>query len=165
MSSPSAPSGYNVKNVQQFTPEQMQLFQMLLSGLTQEGGLGGGFDFLKKLSSGEDSAFQQMEAPYFSALEKGLGQTASRFSRFGARDSSAFENALAGQTSDMAMQLGAQRNQMQMNALNSLLGLSSNLLGQKPFETMLQEKKSGIDWSSIGSSALQALPQLLSLLK
>ena len=140
-------SGYKTRTVSNFTPEQMQLFQMLLGGT--QGGVGGGLDFLSKLAGGEEGAFEQAEAPAYSAFNKMLGQLGTRFSQFGARDSSAFQNATAGAAGQLSEDLQAKRLGLQQGAIERLLGLSQNLLGQQPYSQFF-EKKQGFDWGSLG---------------
>jgi hypothetical protein len=159
------PSGYKLKQVPQFTPEMSNLFDLLLG--KSMGGAEGGLDFLSKLAQGDESMFEQLEAPAYSALQRGLGETATRFSKIGAQDSSGFENMLAGQSSDLAEKLQSQRLGLRQGATKDLLGLSQNLLGQRPYENILQKKQSGFGGQAGGEAlmaALKALPQLLALL-
>ena len=141
-------AGYKLRQTPQFTPQQMQLFQQLLGGVEGGGGLEGGLGYLSQLAGGEEGAFQQAEAPAYSAFQKGLGQIGSRFSQLGARDSSAFQQAVSGSAAGLGEQLGAQRQGLQQSAIDRLLGLSQSLLGQRPYETQLQEE-GGINWQEI----------------
>ncbi len=156
-------SGYKLRQTPQFTPQQMQLFQQLMGGLEgggAGGGLGGGLDYLSQLAGGEEGAFQQAEAPAYSAFNKMAGQIGSRYSQLGARDSSSFQQALSGGASQLSEQLGAQRQGMRTSAIESLLGLSERMLGQRPYETQLQEE-GGINWSELlgmlGGTALGSI--------
>ncbi len=159
-----APSGYNVKQVSNFSPEMMNMFKMLL-GKTQGGLGGGGLDWLSKLAGGDEASFQQAEAPMHNAFNQKLGDIGSRFANMGAVDSSAFQNATSGAASQFGQELGANRINLQQGALDRLLGLSQNLLGQRPHENILQPKKQGFDWGgllggvlgSFGGPALGAL--------
>lgn len=139
-------TGYKQHQVQNFTPEQMQIFQQIFGGL--QGGLGGGLDYLSKLAGGDEEAFGQMEAPQYSSFNKLLGQIGSRFGDIGAVGSSAFQNATSGAASDFAQGLGAQRHNVQQSAIDKLLGLSQNFLGQRPYDTFLEKNKSG--WDTAG---------------
>lgn len=153
----TAPKGYDIAQIPQMTPEQMQLFQQLLGSLG--GGPQAGLGYLSKLAAGDEDIFAQIEAPAYQALQQGLAQTANRFSGVGAQDSSAFQNTLAGQSASLAQNLASQRSQLQQSAIDKLLGYSNQLLGQKPYETVLQEQQ-GIDWGQligqIPALALQA---------
>lgn len=127
--------GYRFFEKPQFTPEQMELFKSLFGQLGPE-------SFLGKLSSGSPEMFEQLEAPalrQFGALQ---GNIASRFSGMGsgARRSSGFQNTLNQASSDFAQQLQSQRLGLQRQALQDLLGLSSQLLGQRPYEQFVTPK-------------------------
>ena len=146
--SPETPSGYNLKQMPNFNPQQMQLFKMLL-GQTQGGLGGGGLDWLSKLASGDESIFEQTEAPMHNAFNAKLGDIGSRFANMGAVGSSAFQNATSGAASQFAQELGANRVNLQKDALERLLGLSQNLLSQRPHENILQQKDQGFDWGGL----------------
>lgn len=130
------PSGYRSGQIAQFTPEQMQLFQQLFSNVGPE-------SFLSKFARGDQETFNQIEEPalrQFSELQGGL---ASRFSGMGmgARRSSGFQNAASAQASNFAKDLQGQRQELQRQAILDLMGISSNLLGQRPYEQYLIPKK------------------------
>lgn len=148
----TATSGYTARQLPNFTPEMMNLFKSLLGGA--QGGAGGGLDFMSKLASGDESAFTSAEAPAYSAFNKTLGQLGSRFSQYGAQDSSAFQNATAGAGQDLAQNLQAQRLGLRQGAIDRLLGLSSSLLQQRPYENVLEQNPQGFDWGGlIGGAA------------
>lgn len=161
----STPSGYELSQVSNFTPQQMQLFQSLLGNLMPH--LGGSLGFLGQLAGGQEAAFEKQEAPAYAAFNKAVGQLGSRYSGLGARDSSAFQNAIGGQASQLAQMLQGQRSQTQQNAIDRLLGLSGSLLSQRPYENILTPKDQGFDFGSLlgtaGPALLQSLPALLSL--
>ena len=50
------PSGYKAGSLQQFTPEQLQLFQQMFSNVGPE-------SYTSKLAGGDQSLFNEMEAP------------------------------------------------------------------------------------------------------
>jgi hypothetical protein len=58
-------------------------------------------------------------------------------------------------SSDFAQQLQANRQGLQQNAIKDLLGLSNQLLGQRPYETSLVQKPSS-GFSNFMSAALPA---------
>jgi hypothetical protein len=130
------PKGYRTGQLQQFTPEQMQLFQQLFSNLGQG-------SFLSQLAGGEEGAFSQLEAPALRQFNSLQGNIASRFSGMGsgARRSSGFANTLNQATSDFAQQLQSQRLGLQQQALRDLMGFSESLLGQRPQERTLIKKQ------------------------
>lgn len=122
-------TGYQQVTAQSFTPEQMQLFQRMFSQVSPD-------SQLSKLAGGDQSQFDQLEAPalkQFSALQ---GNLASRFSGMGsgARRSSGFQNASNQAAQDFAGQLQSQRMGLQRQAMQDLMGFSSNLLQQRPYE-------------------------------
>lgn len=137
------PKGYNAGRLQQFTPEQMQLFQSLF------GHLGEGSD-LSRLASGDQSMFDQMEAPALRQFSGIQGNLASRFSGMGtgARNSSGFQNTMNQASSDFAQDLQSKRMGLQRQALGDLFGMSNSLLGQRPYENFLTENKPSF-WESL----------------
>ncbi len=129
------PKGYVKGQLQQFTPEQMQLFQSMF-------GQTGPDSFLGKLAGGDEQMFQQMEEPAMRQFGQLQGNIASRFSGMGmgGRKSSGFQNTMGQASSDFASQLQGQRQQLQRQALMDMMGISSNLLGQRPQEKFVGEK-------------------------
>lgn len=129
------PKGHKLGQLQQFTPEQMQLFQQLFSQVSPG-------SFTSRLAGGDQSAFGELEAPALKQFGELQGNIASRFSGMGAgaRRSSGFQNTMGQASSDFAQQLQAQRMGIQRQALQDLMGMSQALLGQRPFESFLTEK-------------------------
>lgn len=130
------PEGYTKGSLQQFTPEQMQLFQQMFGNVGPD-------SYLSKLAGGDQNTFDQMEAPalrQFSELQGGLASRFSGMGGLGARKSSGFQNTANSAASNFAQQLQSQRQSIQQQAIKDLHGLSSDLLGQRPFENTLQEK-------------------------
>jgi hypothetical protein len=120
---------------QQFTPEQMQLFSQMFSHL-------GPNSFLSRLAGGDQSMFEQLEAPAMRQFGELQGNLASRFSGMGqgARRSSGFQNTMNQATSDFAQSLQSQRMGLQMQALQDLMGMSNTLMQQRPYESFVSEK-------------------------
>lgn len=142
------PSGYKVGQLQQFTPEQMQLFQSLFGHVGQG-------SYLSRLASGDQGLFEEMERPalkQFTGLQGGL---ASRFSGMGigARNSSGFQNTMTQASSDFAQNLQSRRQELQRQAIKDLMGMSSDLLSQRPYEQFLYEKKKPF-WQQLLGGAL-----------
>ncbi len=130
------PSGYKTATLQQFTPEQLALFQQLFSHVGPE-------SYLSRLAGGDQSMFGEIEAPalrQFGELQSGL---ASRFSGMGmgARKSSGFQNTMTSAAANFAQQLQSQRQELQRQALQDLFGMSQQLMGQRPYERALTEKE------------------------
>lgn len=135
------PKGYRQGQLQQFTPEQMQLFQQLFGQLGPD-------SFLSKLAGGDQSQFEQMEAPAMRQFQGLQGQLASRFSGMGtgARRSSGFQNTANQASSDFAQQLQSNRMGIQRQAIGDLHLLAQQLLGQRPYDQFLVEKQKGGGW-------------------
>jgi hypothetical protein len=144
--SPSS-SGYNVVQTPRFSPEKMQQMQQLRGRI--EPGFLKGVGNLSQLAGGDESSFEQLEAPALRQFGQLQGQLASRFSGMGsgARRSSGFQNAASGQASELAERLQGQRLGLQQQAIQQLLGLYGDVT-QDPYEMMLQEKKKskGSSW-------------------
>lgn len=130
------PKGYEQGQLQQFTPEQMNLFKSLF-------GMVGPDSMTSKLASGDQSMFEQMEAPAMRQFGEMQGQLASRFSGMGmgGRRGSGFQNTMNQATSDFAQDLQSRRMDLQRQAIQDLMGMSTSLLGQKPQEKFLVEKQ------------------------
>jgi len=125
----------NSGQLQQFTPQQMQLFQQLFQHIAPE-------SYLSKLAGGDQSMFDEMEAPALRQFSGLQGNMASRFSGMGmgARKSSGFQNTMNQASSDFAQDLQSRRQSLQQQAIKDLMGLGNQLLGQKPYESFLAEK-------------------------
>lgn len=130
------PSGYKKASVNQFTPEQMELFQQLFSKLGPD-------SFLNRLAEGDESLFEEMEAPAHRQFAQSQGNIASRFSGMGlgARKGSGFQNTMNQAASDFAQDLQGKRMDYQRQAINDLMSMANQLLGQRPQENMLVEKQ------------------------
>jgi hypothetical protein len=139
--SSGSPRGYKPRQIPRMSPEVMDIWRMLSEGGRQ--GMQSGLDFWSKLASGDQSAFEQAEAPAYSAFQQSMGNLGSRFSGqgLGGRNSSAFQNAMAGASSDLAQQLQGNRMNMQNQAIQQLMGMYGNLMGNDPYEQVLQPKK------------------------
>jgi hypothetical protein len=147
-------AGYRQEKIQNFTPEQMQLFQSLFSNV-QPG------SYLARLAGGDESLFQGMEGKSMREFQGLQGDIASRFSgtqqgQMSARGGSGFHNTLNQATSDFAQDLQSRRQQLQMEAIQQLMGLSGDLLQQRPFETKLIKKKKSF-WQQLLEGGLPIL--------
>lgn len=152
------PKGYKSGAIQQFTPEQMQLFQQMFGNVGPE-------SYTSRLAGGDESLFNEIEAPalkQFSGLQGGL---ASRFSGMGgqralsSRGSSGFQNTMNQAGMDFAGQLQSQRQGLQRQALQDLMGMSNQLLGQRPWERTLQQKppKESSGWGGLIGAGIGGL--------
>lgn len=152
------PKGFRGGQLQQFTPQQMQLFQSMFSHV-QPG------SFLNRLAGGDEGMFEQMEAPAWKALERSQGQLASRFSGMGigGQRSSGFRNTQGQLSSDFAQQLQSNRIGLQKQALQDLFGLGQGLLSQRPHERFLVEKPKSW-WQELLGGASQGMGQAAMML-
>jgi hypothetical protein len=128
------PEGYDRFVLENYTPEQMKLFGQQFSQVDPGG-------YLSKLASGNEGVFQDIEKPALQQFNALQGNIASRFSGagMGARNSSGFQNSINAASQDFAGQLQSNRQQMRRQAILDLMGLSNQILGQKPYETGLAE--------------------------
>ena len=130
------PKGYKKGQLQQFTPQQMQLFKQLFGNV-------GPNSYLSRLAQGDEELFGEMEEPTLRQFNELQGNLASRFSGMGstgARRSSGFQNTMSSAASNLAQDLASRRQGLQRQAIQDLMGLSSDLLGQRPYERFLIEK-------------------------
>lgn len=130
MAGNKVPKGYQQGQLSQFTPEQHQLFSSLFSQVSPQ-------SYLGKLAGGDQEAFGQLEAPALRQFNQLQGNIASRFSQGGARRSSGFQNTMNQASQDFASQLQSQRMGYQRQALQDLMSMSHELLGQRPYEQFL----------------------------
>ncbi|HMK58318.1 MAG TPA: hypothetical protein VK462_04645 [Nitrososphaeraceae archaeon] len=145
--------GQRAGQIQQFTPEQLQMFSQLFGQIGPESDI-------FKMASGDQSYFDEMEKPAlrdFGALQ---GNIASRFSGqgMGARRSSGFQNTMNKEGSDFAQRLAANRQGLSRQALKDLFEMSHMLMNEKPFERTIngkRQKQPGF-WEQAGSSFAQS---------
>jgi len=144
------PHGYEAGQLQQFTPEQMSLFESLFPYLSEDSDLA-------RMAGGDQSMFEEMEAPAMRQFAGLQGNIASRFSGMGmgGRRSSGFQNTMGQAGSDFASDLQSKRQGLQRQALQDLMGLSSNLMNQKPYERFLSEKPKSF-WEKLAGGTLRA---------
>jgi hypothetical protein len=142
------PKGYSQGTLQQFTPEQMQLFQSLFSQVSPE-------SYTGRLAGGDQSLFGQIEAPALRQFNELQGGLASRFSGMGsgARRSSGFQNASSAAASNFAQDLQSRRQSLQQQAIQDLMGMSNNLLNQRPYEQFLTQKPKSFWHQLLGSAS------------
>jgi hypothetical protein len=148
------PKGYQKGRLSQFNPQQTKLFQTLF-------GLVGPDSQTGQLAGGDEEAFQQMEAPAYRDFNSLQGNIASRFSGMGlgGRHSSGFQNTATAAGSNFAQDLQSRRSELQRQAIKDLMGMSSELLGQRPYEDFLVEKPQKQSfWGDIFGKAASAVP-------
>ena len=145
------PSGYKKASIQNFTPEQMNLFKQSFSQVSPE-------SYTGRLAAGDQSLFGEMEAPAMRQFNELQGGLASRFSGMGTggRKSSGFQNSANAASSNFAQDLASRRQELQRQAIQDLRGMSNDLLSQRPYDNFLVEKqqKQGFDWGGLAGGAL-----------
>lgn len=130
-----------------YTPQQQELFSSQFAGVNPN-------SYLGKLASGDQSTFEEMEAPamrQFQGLQSGL---ASQFSggmgqggrAMSARRGSGFYNTQNQAAMDFASQLQANRQNMRTQAIQGLHGMSMDLLNQKPFTYVEKQRREKSNW-------------------
>lgn len=130
------PSGYKKGQLNNFTPEQMQLFSQMFSQVSPD-------SYTSRLAGGDEELFNEMEAPALRQYNDIQGNIASRFSGMGAgaRRSSGFQNTNTAASSNFAQDLASRRQELQRQAIKDLMGMGSDLLQQKPYENFMVKKQ------------------------
>lgn len=151
-------TGLSNSQIPNLSPEQMKLFQHLTGQLGKQGGnLAQGLGLTGQLAAGSQEGFDQYEAPAKRQFSELAGQLSSRFSGAGSgsRNSSGFQNSLAGEAGSLAERLGANRMGLQRQALQDLFGLHNQLMGTQTYENVLTPNKPKSNlWGNIAGAAL-----------
>ncbi len=144
------PRGYAKGSLQQYDPQQMELYGQQFQHLGPQ-------SYLGRLAGGDQSLFDEMEAPAYRQFNEQIGGLASRFSGMGtgARRSSGFQNTGTAAASNFAQDLASKRGQLRQQAIRELMGMSNTLLGQRPQEQFLVEKEKG-GWGGLVGAGLGA---------
>ena len=148
--------GYKVGQLQQFDPQQMELYQRGYSQVSPD-------SYTSRLANGDQSLFDQMEEPAMRQFNGLQGNIASRFSAGGGgagamsgRRSSAFQNTMSAASNNFASDLASRRQGLQRQAIMDLQSMSNSLLGQRPNEQFLIQPN---EKQSFGQQMMQgALP-------
>lgn len=157
MSTPSIPglkaTGYNAIQTPTKNSQQMDIFNEYNAGSKE--GRAAALKGLTGIASGDQSMFQQLEAPAHRQFQELQGNIASRFSGMGTggRKSSGFQNTMSNAGTDFAERLQGQRLGLQQQAWEQLLGMGTHLFDQNLFETsLIPKKKSGWEsfWEGLG---------------
>jgi len=129
------PEGYSEGQIPQYTPEQIELYRRLFEHTGED-------SYLSRLAGGDQSLFEEMEAPAMRQFQGLQGQLASRFSGagMGSRHGSGFNIAANQQTADFAQDLASKRQELQRQAIMDLQGFSDSLLNKRPTEKFLAQK-------------------------
>jgi len=128
------PKGYKLGQIQNYTPQQMQLHQQQFQDLQNSP--------MQGVARGDQGAFDQLEAPALRQFGELQGRNVSRFSGagLGGRHGSGFNITQNSAANDFAENLQAQRLGLQRQAQQDLWNMSNDLLNQRPYENFLTEK-------------------------
>ncbi len=151
------PKGMRKGQLQQFTPEQMQLFQQMFGQVSPD-------SYTSRLAGGDQSLFEQMEAPAMRQFSGVQGNIASRFSGqgMGGRRSSGFQNEMTSAGSNFAQDLQSRRQDLQRQAISDLMGMSNNLLQQRPYDQFITQKgEKQNPWGQVAGNFASAIPSAL----
>lgn len=129
------PEGYDDFKLNNYTDQQMQLHGQQFGQVAPN-------SYLSRLAAGDTNEFAQMEKPALQQFNSIQGNIASRFSGMGmgARNSSGFQNSMNSASQDFAGQLQSKRADMRRQAIMDLMGLSNQILNQKPYEKGLAQE-------------------------
>jgi hypothetical protein len=156
--SETVPVDYSKFKLNNYTPDQMQLHQQQYSQVDPN-------SYLSKLANGDQNAYEEMERPALQQFNSIQGNIASRFSGMGmgSRNSSGFQNSMNSASQDFAGQLQSKRADMRRQAIMDLMGLSNQILNQKPYEKGLvadaqQEQKPAMGgWAPVIGAGVGAV--------
>lgn len=131
------PEGYSPYSIRQYTPEQANLFNKLFRYVRPG-------SFTSRLAHGRRSAFHEMEEPAMEQYGDLLSGMGARFGQSGmAAKSAPFRSGAA---SDFLDRLKSSRHAYRQQALQDLMGMSSELLKQRPYERGLVEGDPDIEY-------------------
>jgi len=145
------PHNYEIGRIQRFTPEQQKIHKYMHDLVGPSG-------FLSKIAGGDESFFQEMEAPALRQHSAISGGAASRFGNLGMGSAKSGAFSMPGSSfKDFAAALKANRTQQRMDAINSLMSGSNAYLSHKPTETLLvPENDPFTKYSKIGPTVFGA---------
>lgn len=145
--------GYDVGSVQNYNPQQMELFQNSFSSVSPG-------SYTSRLAQGDPSLYRDIEAKDLRGFSELQGNLASRFSgmgSLGARRSSGFQNTANRAAMDFAQELSARRLGLQRQAVQDLHSMSQDLLSNRPTEQFVTDKKKSW-WDKLISGATELAP-------
>ena len=156
--SPKGYSSYANPLMNQFTQDHLRNLMQQISphttgAISQLGQMAGGQGDISNYKEQQMSDFQQNVLP----------QILQQFGSFGSGRGSGLNNALASATQGLGQNLEARREGLQSDAISQLLGLNSQLMGQRTHEYgLVQKPKSGL--SSFLSEGVPNIAKILSSL-
>jgi hypothetical protein len=146
------PKGYGTFN--NFTPEQWNVYDKSQEQFSPE-------SQTYRLANGDESYFNELEAPakrQFGAMQ---ANTASRFSQggggagaLGSRHSSGFQNGMSAANSNFAQDLQSQRLGLRRQAIQDLQGMYNDFQQQNPYQLYEKQQKQSSGWGSLAGTVL-----------
>ncbi len=153
----STPTGYGNYAINQYTKDQQKLFGNQF-GQLQKG------SYLDRLANGDEEIYNEMEAPQLKQYSGEIGKLSSYFSGMGTggRKSSGFQNTMNQSASDFASNLQKNRSDMRNQAIKNLMGLSDQVLNQRPQERGLTENApDDRTWDKIAGAGIGGIGGLM----
>lgn len=153
------------KKLPTMSPQQEQLFKMLISSLGGQGGpLQEAFGSLQDLLSQDSEAYDVFSAPFMRQFEEQtIPGLAERFAGFGpesgALSSSAFGQSLGAAGAGLQERLAALRGNLQQQGRSDLFSLLQTGLGQSPFAYQQKPGSQGFLTGAVGN-IIGSIPQL-----
>ena len=133
-----------VEQVDRFTPQQRQQLESQLGGIQQP--TQQGLDYISQLLSGDESAFNQFEAPLKRQFQQetipGIAERFAGMGSHGAQSSSALNQTLSQAGRELTENLGALRGNLRQGALGQLQGLLGQSM-QPSFENVYKQPTQG----------------------
>ena len=146
------PSGYKKFAVDKYDEPTMGLYNRMQEQV-------GADSWLQRLAGGDQSMFEEMEAPAMRQFNQMIGENASRFSGMGmgARRGSGFQNSTNQATSDFAQDLQSKRMDYMRQSMKDLGEIFNMLTGNQAQETGLVKKpeKQGFDWNQMANTVVK----------
>ena len=148
-----APKGQRAYSQANYTPAQMKIHKQNYAALGPD-------TDLARMAAGDQSYYDEMEAPALRQMSAQQSNIANRYSGggLGNRNSSGFQQEQGEYASNFAQQLQANRQSLQRQAHNDLWTMSQQFLGQQPFNRQLVNKqKTGSNWKGLAGGAIGAV--------
>lgn len=151
------PMGMGNYAINQYTKGQEGLFANQFQQLNKG-------SYLDRLAGGDEELYNEIEAPEFKKYNTEMGQLSSYFSGMGmgGRKSSGFQNAASQSASDFSSNLQKNRSEMRNQAIKNLMGLSDQVLSQRPQERGLTENPpDDRSWDKFAGAAIGGIGGLM----
>ena len=142
------PSGYRAYQQQQYEPEQMDIWRQMKEDIGPD-------SYYGRLARGDESAFDELEAPAFNTYNALQGNLANQYASQGGIKSTGFANRSTDMASQFAQELRANRMNIQNNAIKMLHEMRHSFLQERPFQRGLAAKEQrgqSNDWISGGTN-------------